>query len=129
MFANDLLKGRTALITGGGTGLGKAMARRYLELGAIVYICGRREEVLRATQEELKSATGGELEVFTCDVRDSAAVESNIAQVWTKHPLDIVINNAAGNFLSRTEDLSPRGWEAVLGIVLMGTINVTMSCG
>jgi NAD(P)-dependent dehydrogenase (short-subunit alcohol dehydrogenase family) len=129
MFANDLLRGKAALITGGGTGLGKAMAKRYLELGAIVYICGRREEVLRATQEELKSATGGQLEIFTCDVRDNAAVETNIAQIWTKHPLDIVINNAAGNFLSRTEDLSPRAWEAVLGIVLMGTINVTMSCG
>jgi len=129
MFANDLLKGKTALITGGGTGLGKAMAKRYMELGAIVYICGRREEVLRGTQAELQSASGGQLEIFTCDVRDSAAVETSIAQVWEKHPLDIVINNAAGNFLSRTEDLSPRAFEAVIGIVLTGTINVTMSCG
>ena len=129
MFANDLLKGKTALITGGGTGLGKAMAKRYMELGAIVYICGRREEVLKATQAELQSATGGQLEIFTCDVRDSAAVETSIAQIWEKHPLDIVINNAAGNFLSRTEDLSPRAFEAVIGIVLTGTINVTMSCG
>jgi len=129
MFANDLLKGKTALITGGGTGLGKAMAKRYMELGAIVYICGRREEVLRGTQAELQSASGGQLEIFTCDVRDSAAVETSIAQIWEKHPLDIVINNAAGNFLSRTEDLSPRAFEAVIGIVLTGTINVTMSCG
>jgi NAD(P)-dependent dehydrogenase (short-subunit alcohol dehydrogenase family) len=129
MFANDLLRGKTALITGGGTGLGKAMAKRYLELGSVVYICGRREEVLRATQQELQSATGGQLEIFTCDVRDSAAVETSIAQIWEKDPLDIVVNNAAGNFLSRTEDLSPRAFEAVIGIVLTGTINVTMSCG
>ncbi len=129
MFSADLLKGKRALITGGGTGLGKAMAKRYLELGAKVYICGRREEVLRETQSELASATGGEIESFSCDVRDVAAVETSVTRIWEQGPLDIVVNNAAGNFLSRTEDLSPRAFEAVIGIVLMGTINVTMACG
>jgi len=129
MFKSDLLRGKRALITGGGTGLGKAMAKRYLELGAEVYICGRREEVLKQTQQELASATKGKIEIFACDVRDVAAVQANIDRIWSEGVLDIVVNNAAGNFLARTEDLSPRAFEAVIGIVLTGTINVTMACG
>ncbi|ABF39339.1 short-chain dehydrogenase/reductase SDR [Candidatus Koribacter versatilis Ellin345] len=129
MFAKDLLQGKRALITGGGTGLGKAMARRFLELGATVYICGRREEVLRGTCEELTSATGGEIHGIPCDVRDLAAVDTMITQIWNDGPLDILVNNAAGNFLAKTEELSPRAWEAVIGIVLNGTINLTMACG
>jgi NAD(P)-dependent dehydrogenase (short-subunit alcohol dehydrogenase family) len=128
MFAKDLLQGKRVLITGGGTGLGKAMAKKYLELGAVVYICGRREEVLRATCEELSTA-GGSILSFPCDVRDLAAVEASIGKIWSDAPLDILVNNAAGNFLARTEELSPRAWEAVIGIVLMGTINMTMACG
>ncbi|HUO60040.1 MAG TPA: SDR family NAD(P)-dependent oxidoreductase, partial [Candidatus Acidoferrales bacterium] len=105
MFASDLLKGKRALITGGGTGLGKAMARRYLELGATVYICGRREEVLRATCAELSEATGGDIRWFTCDVRDVSMVEECVARMWNDGgALDILVNNAAGNFLARTED-------------------------
>ena len=129
MFSKDLLQGKRALITGGGTGLGKAMAKRYLELGAKVYICGRREEVLRDTCAELAGTTGGEIEGSHCDVRDVAAVEALIARIWNDGALDILVNNAAGNFLSRTEDLSPNAWQAVIGIVLMGTINMTMACG
>jgi NAD(P)-dependent dehydrogenase (short-subunit alcohol dehydrogenase family) len=129
MFNTDLLKGRRALITGGGTGLGKTMAKRFLELGATVYICGRRLEVLQATCEELAAATGGSIHAIACDVRDVAAVEACVARIWADGPLDILVNNAAGNFLARTEDLSPGAWQAVIGIVLMGTINMTMSCG
>jgi NAD(P)-dependent dehydrogenase (short-subunit alcohol dehydrogenase family) len=129
MFAKDLLQGKRALITGGGTGLGKAMAKRYLELGAKVYICGRREEVLRESSAELASATGGQIEGIPCDVRDLASVDALIARIWNEGALDILINNAAGNFLARTEDLSPGAWQAVIGIVLMGTINMTMACG
>jgi len=129
MFASDLLKGKRALITGGGTGLGKAMAKRYLELGAAVYICGRRGDVLRATCAELSDATGGNIQLFECDVRDPAMVEDSIGRVWKDGALDILVNNAAGNFLARTEDLSPGAWQAVIGIVLMGTINMTMACG
>jgi len=127
MFATNLLHGKRALITGGGTGLGKAMARRYLELGATVYICGRREEVLNNTCAEL--APLGHIEGFALDVRDLAAVEQTIARVWEQGALDILVNNAAGNFLARTEDLSPGAWNAVIGIVLQGTINLTMTCG
>lgn len=129
MFAADLLRGKRALITGGGTGLGKAMAKRYAELGAEVFICGRREEVLRDTVSELRAATGGNIEWFQCDVRDLAGVESSMERIWHTGPLNILVNNAAGNFLARTEDLSPRAFDAVLGIVLMGTINMTMACG
>jgi NAD(P)-dependent dehydrogenase (short-subunit alcohol dehydrogenase family) len=129
MFASDLLKGKRALITGGGTGLGKAMAKRYLELGATVYICGRREDVLHATCADLSEATGGNIQSFVCDVRDAAMVEDSIARVWKDGVIDILVNNAAGNFLARTEELSPGAWQAVIGIVLMGTINMTMACG
>jgi NAD(P)-dependent dehydrogenase (short-subunit alcohol dehydrogenase family) len=129
MFTSDLLRGKRALITGGGTGLGKAMAKRYLELGASVYICGRREDVLQSTCTELAAATGGSIHAYSCDVRDVAAVEECITRIWSDGPLDILVNNAAGNFLARSEELSPGAWQAVIGIVLMGTINTTMCCG
>jgi NAD(P)-dependent dehydrogenase (short-subunit alcohol dehydrogenase family) len=105
------------------------MARRYLELGASVYICGRREEILQSTCAELAAATGGSIRASVCDVRDVAAVEKLLAGIWSDGPLDILVNNAAGNFLARTEELSPGAWHAVIGIVLMGTINMTMGCG
>ncbi len=127
MFRTDLLKSKRILITGGGTGLGKGMAARFLELGATVYICGRREEVLRTTAEELK--TKGPIHAFPCDVRDLDAVEQMIESTWTVGPLDILVNNAAGNFIARTEDLSPRAFESVINIVLMGTLHCTMACG
>jgi NAD(P)-dependent dehydrogenase (short-subunit alcohol dehydrogenase family) len=125
MFVKDLLHSKRALITGGGTGLGKGMARRFLDLGATVYICGRREEVLKKTVEEL----GGAIHARPCDVRNSQAVDEMIEVIWKDGPLDILVNNAAGNFLARTEELSPRAFEAVLGIVLLGTIHVTTACG
>lgn len=129
MFRSDLLQSKRALITGGGTGLGKGMARRFLELGATVYICGRRKEVLAQTEEELRSVTAGTIHSLPCDVRDAEMVDKMIASIWHDGPLDVLVNNAAGNFLARTEELSPRAFEAVIGIVLMGTINVTMACG
>lgn len=129
MFSNDLLRGKRILITGGGTGLGKAMAQRFLQLGASLYICGRRTPVLADTAAELQRATGGPIRPVPCDVRNAQAVEEMIAAIWNDGPLDILVNNAAGNFLARTEELSPRAFEAVIGIVLMGTIQVTTACG
>ncbi|MBZ5706332.1 MAG: SDR family oxidoreductase [Acidobacteriia bacterium] len=128
MFRHDLLQGKRILITGGGTGLGKGMARRFLELGATVYICGRRKEVLSETEAELRRATKGTIHSRPCDVRNPQAVDEMIETIWKDGPLDILVNNAAGNFLARTEELSPRAFEAVIGIVLVGTINVTMAC-
>ena len=127
MFHPDLLKNKRTLITGGGTGLGKGMAQRFLELGAEVYICGRREGVLAATVEELSAK--GKIHALPCDVRDLEAVERMIDSIWKDGPLDILVNNAAGNFIARTEELSPRAWESGIGIVLMGTLHCTMACG
>ena len=129
MFRADLLQKKRILITGGGTGLGKGMAQRFLSLGATVYICGRRKEVLSATQQELRETTGGSIHALPCDVRSADAVDGMIEAIWRDGPLDILINNAAGNFLARSEDLSLRAFDAVIGIVLLGTIHVTMACG
>jgi len=127
MFRTDLLQHKRILITGGGTGLGKGMAERFLELGAVVYICGRREEVLQKTASELLGK--GPIHALSCDVRDLDAVERMIDSVWVGGPLDVLVNNAAGNFIARTEDLSPRAFESVIGIVLMGTLHCTLACG
>jgi NAD(P)-dependent dehydrogenase (short-subunit alcohol dehydrogenase family) len=129
MFTADLLQNKRVLVTGGGTGIGRALAGRFLQLGAYVYICGRRGEVIEKTAEELSASTGGTCEAFVCDVRYDDDVEKAIEQVWTKGPLDILVNNAAGNFLAKTETLSAHAFDAVIGIVLKGTINMTMSCG
>jgi NAD(P)-dependent dehydrogenase (short-subunit alcohol dehydrogenase family) len=127
MFRNDLLSSKRILITGGGTGLGKAMAARFLELGATVYICGRREDVLEKTATELSPK--GPIHAIACDVRNLDAVETMIEKIWQHGPLDILVNNAAGNFIARTEELSSGAWNSVIGIVLMGTLNTTMACG
>ncbi|HEV3036909.1 MAG TPA: SDR family oxidoreductase [Candidatus Angelobacter sp.] len=129
MFQPNLLSGKRILITGGATGLGKSMGRRFLDLGASLCICGRREQVLNEAAEELRAATGGVVKTYVCDVRDAERVEAMIESIWQDGPLDVLVNNAAGNFISRTEDLSTRAYEAVIGIVLMGTIHCTMSCG
>jgi NAD(P)-dependent dehydrogenase (short-subunit alcohol dehydrogenase family) len=129
VFKKDLLSGKRILITGGATGLGKSMGKRFLELGASLYICGRREDVLKETAAELSSATGGPVKTFSCDVRDKERVEVMIDEFWKDGPLDVLVNNAAGNFIARTEDLSIGAFEAVIGIVLMGTIHCTMACG
>jgi NAD(P)-dependent dehydrogenase (short-subunit alcohol dehydrogenase family) len=129
VFEKNLLAGKRILITGGGTGLGKSMGKRFLELGASLYICGRREDVLADAADELSTSTGGMVKTFSCDVRKNDLVEAMIESFWQDGPLDALVNNAAGNFLCRTEELSIGAFEAVIGIVLMGTIHATMACG
>lgn len=129
MFRGDLLAGKRILVTGGGTGLGKSMGRRFLELGAELAICGRREDVLLATAKELANATGGKVTTHGVDVRDAARVEAMIDAIWQGGPLDALVNNAAGNFIARSEELSPRAVDAVIGIVLHGTAYATLACG
>jgi NAD(P)-dependent dehydrogenase (short-subunit alcohol dehydrogenase family) len=129
MFRTDLLKGKRILVTGGGSGLGKSVARRYLELGAELVICGRRADVLEATAAELRAATGGVISVESCDVRDAARVEAMMESIWRSGPLDVLVNNAAANFIARTERLSPRAVDAVLGIVLHGSFYCTIAAG
>lgn len=129
MFTQGLLKGRRILVTGGGTGLGKAMTTRFLELGAEVHICGRRKSVCEETAGELMKAHGGKVVAHGVDIRDAAAVDAMIEEIWKDGPLTDLINNAAGNFISRTQDLSPRGFDAVANIVMHGTFYVTHAVG
>jgi NAD(P)-dependent dehydrogenase (short-subunit alcohol dehydrogenase family) len=130
MFQPDLLKGKRILVTGGGTGLGREMAAQYLSLGAIVHICGRRKTVLDTTATELMARHGATVRPHAVDIRDAAAVDAMIQAIWDDGgPLDALVNNAAGNFISRTEDLSPRGFDAIANIVLHGTFYVTQAVG
>jgi NAD(P)-dependent dehydrogenase (short-subunit alcohol dehydrogenase family) len=130
MFKNDLLAGKRILVTGGGSGLGREIAAKYLELGAQLYICGRRKPVLDETAAELMQHHGGSVKTCALDIRDAADVERMVASIWDDGgPLDGLVNNAAGNFISRTQDLSPRGFDAVANIVLHGTFYVTQAVG
>jgi NAD(P)-dependent dehydrogenase (short-subunit alcohol dehydrogenase family) len=129
VFRTDLLKGHRILITGGGSGLGKSMAGRLLELGADLYICGRRKSVLDDAAAELSRAHGGSIRTIACDLRDAAAVDAMVAEIFKDGPLTGLINNAAGNFISRTEDLSPRGFDAIANTVFHGTFYVTHAVG
>ncbi len=129
MFKDGLLKGRRILVTGGGTGLGKGMAEKFLELGAEVYICGRRQGVCEATAAELMERHGGKVTALGVDIRDSLAVDAMIERIFQDGPLTDLVNNAAGNFISRTEDLSTRGFDAIAGIVMHGTFYVTHAVG
>ncbi len=129
MFRDQLLAGRRILVTGGGTGLGKSMAARFLELGAEVHICGRRKIVCDETATELMDQYGGRVVSHGVDIRNAMAVDEMIEQIWTGGALTDLINNAAGNFVSRTQDLSPRGFDAVANIVMHGTFYVTHAVG
>ena len=129
MFQIDLLKGRTILVTGGGTGLGRAMALRFAELGASLFLIGRREDPLVQAVAEIR-ATGVRAGWHSADVRDFAAVERAIAAAEAElGPVDTLVNNAAGNFIARTEKLSPNAFDAVVGIVLRGTFHCTLALG
>ena len=127
-FEADLLKGKRALVTGGGTGLGKAIGARLMELGADLVICGRRRDVLQDTAQEFAQKFGRFVEIEQCDIRDAAAVEAMIAHVAAKK-LDILVNNAAGNFLAQSHKLSPRALDAVLNTCLHGSAYCTVAAG
>ena len=130
MFRPGLMAGERILITGGGTGLGKVMAEACLMLGAEVYICGRRGGVVEETASELMAAHGGKCVGLACDIRVPDAIEAMLDQIWADGgALTGLVNNAAGNFISRTEDLSPRGFDAISNIVFRGAFFVTQGCG
>jgi NAD(P)-dependent dehydrogenase (short-subunit alcohol dehydrogenase family) len=130
MFKNDLLKGKRILVTGGGTGLGEVMAEAYAKLGATVYICGRRAEVLSETAKRIEDESGSKVRGMACDIRVAEAVDDMVGQIWEDGgALTGLVNNAAGNFISRTKDLSPRGFNAIADIVFRGSFYVTLSCG
>jgi NAD(P)-dependent dehydrogenase (short-subunit alcohol dehydrogenase family) len=130
MFQPGLLKGKRILVTGGGTGLGREMAAKFLELGADLHICGRRKPVLDKTAAELTAQHGGSVKCHAVDIRDAAAVDAMVQAIWDDGgPLTGLVNNAAGNFISRTEDLSPRGFDAIANTVLHGTFYTTHAVG
>jgi NAD(P)-dependent dehydrogenase (short-subunit alcohol dehydrogenase family) len=129
MFQSDLLKGRTILITGGGTGLGRSMALRFAELGANLFLVGRHEEPLKETCEAIQSK-GARAAYASADIRDFAAVERAVAAAESEFGrVDTLVNNAAGNFIARTEKLSPNAFNAVVGIVLQGSFYCTLVLG
>ncbi len=130
MLKEDALKGQTIIVTGGGTGLGRAMGKYYLELGANLVITSRKMEVLEKSAKELEEETGGKVLPVQCDVRDYEQVE-NVIKKTEEHFGQIhgLLNNAAGNFVSPTERLSNRAFDTVIGIVLQGTTNFTLALG
>ena len=129
MFEKGLLAGKRILVTGGGSGLGAAMGRRFVELGAELIICGRRLDVLEATAAGLRADLGGKVEVIRCDIRDGAGVEAMIDAIWRAAPLDVLVNNAAATFVAQTEHLSFRAADAVLAPTLHGAMYCTLAAG
>lgn len=130
MFRPGLMAGERILVTGGGTGIGRELAEAFLALGADVYICGRRGGKLDETAAELMAAHGGKVVGIPCDIRSPDAIFDMVEAIWGDGgALTGVVNNAAGNFISRTEDLSTRGFDAISDIVFKGTFYVTLEIG
>lgn len=130
MLRDDALKGKTIVVTGGGSGLGKSMATYFLELGAQVVITSRNFEKLETAKAEMESATGGTVLPVSCDVRNYDEVENVVKEsVATFGKVDVLLNNAAGNFISPTERLSANAFDTIIDIVLKGTKNCTLAFG
>lgn len=130
MLKDDALKGKTIVITGGGTGLGKAMGIYFLKLGANLVITSRKQEVLQKTADEMEEKTGGKVLAVACDVREIEQVENVLAKTLERFgSVDVLLNNAAGNFISPTERLSANAFSSIIDIVLKGTVNCTLTFG
>jgi len=129
MFEKGLLANKRILVTGGGSGLGAAMGRRFVELGAELIICGRRLELLEATAAQMRGKLGGTVSVVRCDIRDGAAVDAMMDSVWREAPLDVLVNNAAATFIAQTEHLSFRAADAILAPTLHGAMYCTLAAG
>ena len=129
MFRTDLLSSKRILVTGGGTGLGAAMAERFAGLGAALVLCGRRIEPLEATASRLEGLGARSVAVHTCDIRDASRVDAMLERIWAAGPLDILVNNAAATFIAQTERLSSRAVDAVLGTTLHGALYCTLGAG
>src|SRR5437588_6363537 len=129
MFEKGLLAGKRILVTGGGSGLGAAMGRRFVELAAELVICGRRLELLQTTAAGIRGDLGGKVTVVRCDIRDGAAVDAMLDEVWREAPLDVLVNNAAATFIAQTEQLSFRAADAILAPTLHGAMYCTLGAG
>src|ERR1700704_376771 len=129
MFEKGLLAGKRILVTGGGSGLGAAMGRRFVERGAELFICGRRLELLETTAAQMRSETGGKVSVARCDIRDGAAVDAMMDTVWQEAAIDVLVNNAAATFIAQPEHLSFRAADAILAPTLHGAMYCTLAAG
>ncbi|MDB4448268.1 SDR family oxidoreductase [Roseivirga sp.] len=130
MLRDDALKGQTIIVTGGGTGLGRAMGKYFLELGANLVITSRKIEVLEKAAQELEAETGGKVLPIQCDVRNYDQVENVLAKTEERFgQIHCLLNNAAGNFVSPTERLSNRAFDTIIDIVLKGSTNFTLALG
>src|SRR6188472_1996468 len=129
MFEKGLLAKKRILVTGGGSGLGAAMGRRFVELGAELIICGRRLELLEAAAARMRDDFGGKVSVVRCDIRDGVAVDAMMDAIWREAPLDVLVNNAAATFIAQTEQLSFRAADAILAPTLHGAMYCTLAAG
>lgn len=134
MFVDGLLSGKRILVTGGGTGLGLLMARRFAGLGASIVICGRRRDVLDQAAAAMRAEPAGTqakgtVDVEVCDVRSGEQVEAMFDRIWEQGPLDVLVNNAAATFVARTERMSSRAIDAILGPTLHGAAYCTVAAG
>ena len=130
MLKANSLKGKTIIVTGGGSGLGKSMSEYFLSLGANIVITSRREELLKKVAEDMMEKFGGKVLPLSCDVRDPELVSKVLDDSFSKfNKIDCLLNNAAGNFISPTERLSTRAFDAVIDIVLKGTVNFSLMLG
>lgn len=129
MFQPGLLAGRRALITGGGTGLGESIARRYAELGAKLVLVGRRLAVLDAAAARIRADCRTDVQTIACDIRDPDAVDAMAQAAWAQAPIDILVNNAAATFIAQTEHLSARAADAIIAPTLHGALYCTLAFG
>ncbi|MCB2049058.1 MAG: SDR family oxidoreductase [Novosphingobium sp.] len=129
MLKPGLLAGERILVTGGGTGIGRMIASGCAALGGDVVICGRREGVLQETAQAINAVVGDRVSTQVCDIRSEDSINAMLDAIWSGGPLTGLVNNAAGNFISRTEDLSVKGFEAIANIVFKGTFMMTLGCG
>lgn len=129
MFAPDLLGGKRILITGGGSGLGAAMAMRFAQLGASLVLLGRRAQLLSDTAARIESATGRSAVTRVCDVRDAQMVDRVFGALWDEQPFDALVNNAAATFIAQTEQLSYKAADAILAPTMHGALYCTLAVG